>query len=471
MGIKVEHRTDGSAIGDTAYAAGEAQGSERRREQDRSYQLQQEVNAIREKARQDANARFFAQLQSQMQGRSDEMAFREKQYEELPQRQEQLGQIENDLQKDLSEWEFSRAQQQQLAKLTQARDYVTRNADGRYTADEQETLLRQIDEAELGIKPLQRKQTSWPKEQEAGRVWTDEATGASLTRDDKGNVKVLVKPDDSASFANQLKLKETIAKYAKDIFDTHQMSESPLSWEDALKTAQDFYSDMSGESQPPQGNEEMMADQLLQQMMSPETYAQAKATGLSSLDIYYMAQQLAQQETKEQGDIKKKQWMAKDDNFSDYRKRFAGPVQKSQIEDAYNNDPYVESNESALRQEGHEVTTPHSTWQELTKYQRKAAYKKYLKENKQPLSDRIGMKVARVISPGDYKNYEKKKTQHEAKLLTEEQFAQKAKDDPAFLWQYTKLSNKPAPVKIDSVETDMHRAIDSYGRPSYFGGM
>ena len=157
MGIKVAHRISGDILGEASYASGQAQGMERRREQDRNYDLQKEINAIREKARQDANARFFAQLQAQTQARNEEMAFREQQYEEFPERQQQLGQIENDLKKDFTDFQYSRSQQQQLNKLAQARDYVQRNPDGRYTPQEQQQLLQQIDESEYGIQPIQRK--------------------------------------------------------------------------------------------------------------------------------------------------------------------------------------------------------------------------------------------------------------------------------------------------------------------------
>ena len=90
------------------------------------------------------NARFFAQLQTQTQGRNDEMAFREKQYDQLPDRQRELGVIQNDLEKDLTEWQYTKAQEQQLAKIAQAKDYVTRNPDGRFAPAEQQALLEQI---------------------------------------------------------------------------------------------------------------------------------------------------------------------------------------------------------------------------------------------------------------------------------------------------------------------------------------
>jgi hypothetical protein len=481
MGIKVEHRMSGDVVGTAAYASGAAQGQERRRQQDREYNLQQEVNAIREKARQDANARFYAQLQAQTEARNEDMAFRQQQYEELPERQMQLGQIDNSLKKDLSEWEYSRAQQRQLQKLAEARDTVTRNADGLYTPKEQDNLLRQIDAMEHGMTPVQRKtETPWSKEQDSGRVWVDENSGATLTRDDKGNVKVLVKPDDSTSFANRLKLKETIAKHAKDIYDSLQLSENPLSMEEALKTAEQFYSDLMPQ---PQGNSavdgdaEAMADFMLRHAMSPETYAAAKATGLPSTDIYYMTQQLMNQggqpdaaTSAENGGINKEQWMANTENFNQYRQRFASGVPQSQVEEAYKNDPYVDSNNSLLADTDHEVATDYATWEELTDHQREKAYAQYLKQNKLPLGDRIAMNVAKVISKSDYKNYQKKEAKHKAKLLTEEQFNQKCTENPEFLWQFIKAPNRPVPAKVNATQADMHRAIDASRKP-VFGGL
>ncbi|MBN1457690.1 MAG: hypothetical protein JW912_07555 [Sedimentisphaerales bacterium] len=475
MGIKVAHEIDGSVLGDAAYGAGQAQGSERRREQDRDYQLQQQVNAIREKARKDANARFFAQLQAQMQAQDQELEFKQKQYDQLPDRQRQLGEIQNDLKKDLAEWEFSKAQQQQLAKIAQARNYITGNADGRYTPEEQKVLLRQVDEAEYGIKPVQRKQLPWPKQQDVGQIWIDQNSGATLTRDDNGNVKMLVKPDDTGSFTNRLKLKETIAKHAKDLYETHQMMENPLSWEDAVKQAESFYSDLiepSSQQQQPVGNEETMADQILRQVMSPETYAAAKQTGLPSTDIYYIVQQLTAKTGKNnsKSGISKKDWMAKGDNFHSYREGFADSVPGSQIEEAYLNDPFIKSNNSKLADKDHNPTTPLAVWEELTDYQRDLAYKKYLKANKQPLADRIGMKVTKLISKADYENYKQKQAKHKAKLLTKDQFIEKVKNDPEFLWKYIRVRNKPETIRTDSNTIDSHRAIDSYRRP-VFGGL
>jgi hypothetical protein len=466
----------GDVVGDVAYASGQAQGQERRRQQDREHNIQQEINALRERARQDANAQFFAQLQAQTQARSDEMDFRRQQYEELPERQLQLGQIQNSLQKDLSEWEYSRAQQKEIQKLAQARDYVTRNTDGLYTPKEQENLLRQIDAMEHGMQPVQRKTESpWPKEQDIGQVWVDDRSGATLTRNEKGSVRVLVKPDDGTSFTNQLKLRETIAKYAKDIFDSSQTSENPVSLEDSLKIAERFFGDLmpQQDNSMPAGDADTMADTILRSMMSPETYAAAKATGLPSTDIYYLAQQLMQQpkpSLEMADDLKKDEWMAKNDHFHQYRQRFAGNIPQSRIEEAYQNDPYVKGNDSVLADSEHEVTTPHATWEELTKSQKEKAYQKYLDENKQPLSDRFGMSVAKVISSSDYKNYQQKQKAHQDKLLTEEQFAEKCAENPEFLWQFIKAPNRSIPAVVDWGQADMHRAIDSYRKP-VFGGL
>lgn len=480
MGIRVAHQINGDVLGEAAWASGQAQGMERRREQDRNYSLSQEVNAIREKARQDANARFFAQLQAQNETRDQEMAFRQRQYDELPERQQILGQIENNLRKDFTDFQYSRAQQQQLEKIAQARDYVTRNVDGRYSPGEQENLLRQIDEMEYGIQPLQKKpDTPWPKEQDFGQVWNDPNTGATLTRDEKGNVKVLVQPDDSTSFANQLKLREKIADYAEKLYESRQVSENPISWEDSIKLAQQFYGDLgkpAGQDQPV-GNAETMADTILRQIMSPETYAAAKATGLPAVDIYYMAQQLmnpteqpSAETSTENGDISKDEWMSNNENFNQYRQRFASGIPQSQIEEAYKNDPYVDSNNSALAQADHEVATPYATWEELTDHQREKAYEQYREQNKMPLSHRFGKGLSRLISRSDYKNYLEDEKKHESKLLTEEQFKEKCQENPEFLWQFIKAPNRPVPATIDWTQVDMHRAIDTYRQP-VFGGL
>ena len=270
MGITVKHEMDGGVVGDAAFASGYGQGVERRREQDRKFDLETALVAIRRQAQADANNRFRAQLDAQTTARDDELDFRKLQYEQLPERQAQRGVLQNELQKDMSEWQYSRGQQQELSKIAQARDYVTRNADGRYTPEEQQNLLTQIDEMEYGIQPLERRQQSpWPKEQDTGSVWADESTGATMTRDDKGNVKVLVQPQNLNSFDNQLKLKEKISAHAKDIYDTQQMSETPLSWDEAVKQAESFYSDlMPPKPDPiinpqPQGIDQQTADSVI----------------------------------------------------------------------------------------------------------------------------------------------------------------------------------------------------------------
>ncbi|MDD5457874.1 MAG: hypothetical protein PHF37_00550 [Phycisphaerae bacterium] len=422
MGIKIEHRPSGESVGNIAYAVGQGEGLERRTQQDREYSLQREINAIRERARQDANAQFYAQLQAQIQARNDEMAFRERQYEELPGRQQQLGEIENSLRKDLGEWEYSRAQQRELAKLSQARDYVTRNPDGRYSPQEQENFLRQIDEMEFGFKPMQKKTESpWPKEQDVGQIWTDQTSGATLTRDDKGNVKVLVDPDDSTSFANQLKLKETIAKHAKDIYDSRQMSENPISIEESFKIAEKFYADLMPQPQnnpTPAGDEETMADTMLRSVMSPQTYQAAKATGLPLKDIYFMTQQLMSQP---QGsvtladDVKKKDWLANDNNFNKFKERYARGVPRSQIEQDYQNQNAA-PDKIALewQQAGGDPSAEY-------------AYQKYLKEHKKKnLPTKKGWKtVDGEIVSLDW-----------TPPLTRKEFWEKANEDDAFAKKY-----------------------------------
>ena len=79
-------------------ASGQAQGMERRREQD-------EITACRgsqcDPGKASRMLMFFYQLQAQTRSRQ-EMAFRQRQYEELPEQQQLLGQIENDLRKDFT---------------------------------------------------------------------------------------------------------------------------------------------------------------------------------------------------------------------------------------------------------------------------------------------------------------------------------------------------------------------------------
>ena len=162
--------------------------------------------------------------------------------------------------------------------------------------------------------------------------------------------------------------------------------------------------------------------------------------------------------------------MSNNENFNQYRQRFASGIPQSQIEEAYKNDPYVDSNNSVLAQADYEVTTPYATWEELTDYQREKAYEKYLDQKKLPLGDRFGMAVSKVISKSDYKNYQQREKAHKAKLLTEEQFQEKCEQTPEFLWDFIKAPNRPVPATIDSTQADMHRAIDRYRQP-VFGGI
>ena len=477
MGITVGHEVSGAASGSAAFQIG--QGQARLREQERRDRIASEMRQLRLRYRQLEQQQ--EQFEAQMELSSDEKSEDKEQYQTglehdlLVRKLRHKAEMEKlEFHRETPEWQYSRVQKRQLAKLMQAKDYITRNPDGRYTAEEQENLLRQIDEMEHGIRPLERKPQPFPKGQDAGSLWVDESTGATMTRDDNGNVKVLVQPDTLKSFDNQLKLREKMADFAKNLFETRQLSDNSLTWDEAVKAAEDFYSDLMPQKQDSAGDMEVQADMILQQVMSPETYKAAKATGLSSVDIYYLAQQAAQRvaqgKTPETDDISKKEWLEKD-NFNDYRQRFTRDATVDQIEKQFLNDPYIDTNNSVLADPEHKVTTPYATWDELTDTQRAKAYKKYLSKNKPPLRIRAGLKVSRVISPGDYKNYKKELEKHHAKLLTEEQFAEKAKADNEFLWQFLKQSNKKKPVKINQTEADAHRAIDLYGRPSYFRGM
>jgi hypothetical protein len=474
MPINVAHEIKGDVLGDAAYISGQGQGMERRREQDRENSLQQEVNAIRDKARQDANAHFFASLQAQKEAGNREFEFEKQKYEQIPQRQKQLGQIENDLTMDLADRQYSRSQQAELEKISTARDYVSRNADSRYTPQEQQLLLQQIDEAQNGIQPTRKMYDKpWPKQQDSGQVWVDENTGSTLTRDDKGNVRVLVKPESINSFDNHLKVREQITDYASNIYKSLEMSETPITWQDAIKQAQEFYGDLMGNKDTPQvpaGDEETMADTILQNTMSPDTYAAAKTTGLSSKDIYFITQQLSKEadKPKPSDDISKKEWIKKE-NFNDYNQKFADAVPQGQRQDAYNDDPYLKQNASALADPDYKPASQFAVWQELTDTQRDKAYQKYVSQNKMPLSDRFNMAVSRVISSGDYKNYKDKQSKHNSAILSKEQFNQKCKDDPQFLWNFVKASNKPQTPMVDPQQVEMSRAIGASTKPVFRG--
>lgn len=231
---------------------------------------------------------------------------------------------------------------------------------------------------------------------------------------------------------------------------------------------------------------EQQADTALKEIMSPEAYQQAKATGipatelLQSVNAYLQqnktvnnnpAQQSEKTEVNNQDENLSKEFnsMLEGGSFAEYRKRFAAGIPQKQIEEAYKNDPFVPANNSKLAEPGYKPKTKLRTWEELTDYQRERAYELYLDQNKQPLGDRFGMAVARVISKADYENYKRKKKEHESKLLTKEQFAKKAQNDNQFLWKFVKISNQKGPVEINRADVDVHRALDSQRLPVFRG--
>ena len=258
-----------------------------------------------------------------------------------------------------------------------------------------------------------------------------------------------------------------------------------------ISLLRDLIRDKSLPAEQPQlqGNmTEQQADTALKEIMSPEAYQQAKATGipatelLQSVNAYLQqnktvnnnpAQQSEKTEVNNQDENLSKEFnsMLEGGSFAEYRKRFAAGIPQKQIEEAYKNDPFVPANNSKLAEPGYKPKTKLRTWEELTDYQRERAYELYLDQNKQPLGDRFGMALTRVISKADYEDYKRKKKKHESKLLTKEQFAKKAQNDNQFLWKFVKISNQKSPFEdaINQVTADMHRALGSQRLPVFRG--
>lgn len=119
---------------------------------------------------------------------------------------------------------------------------------------------------------------------------------------------------------------------------------------------------------------EQQADTALKEIMSPEAYQQAKATGipatelLQSVNAYLQqnktvnnnpAQQSEKTEVNNQDENLSKEFnsMLEGGSFAEYRKRFAAGIPRKQIEEAYKNDPFVPANNSKLAEPGYKPKT------------------------------------------------------------------------------------------------------------------
>jgi len=229
---------------------------------------------------------------------------------------------------------------------------------------------------------------------------------------------------------------------------------------------------------------EQQADTALKEIMSPEAYQQAKATGipatelLQSVNAYLQqnktvnnnpAQQSEKTEVNNQDENLSKEFnsMLEGGSFAEYRKRFAAGIPRKQIEEAYKNDPFVPANNSKLAEPGYKPKTKLRTWDELTDYQRENAYESYKR-----WWNRLGIAGRLEYMVGDQtveRRLMEKNRKEKGEFMTKEQFAKKAQNDNQFLWKFVKISNPKGPVKINQVEVDMHRALGSQMLPVFRG--
>jgi hypothetical protein len=229
---------------------------------------------------------------------------------------------------------------------------------------------------------------------------------------------------------------------------------------------------------------EQQADTALKEIMSPEAYQQAKATGipatelLESVNAYLQqnktvnnnpAQQSEKTEVNNQDENLSKEFnsMLEGGSFAEYRKRFAAGIPRKQIEEAYKNDPFVPANNSKLAEPGYKPKTKLRTWDELTDYQRENAYESYKR-----WWNRLGIAGRLEYMVGDQtveRRLMEKNRKEKGEFMTKEQFAKKAQNDNQFLWKFVKISNPKGPVKINQVEVDMHRALGSQMLPVFRG--
>lgn len=237
---------------------------------------------------------------------------------------------------------------------------------------------------------------------------------------------------------------------------------------------------------------EQQADTALKEIMSPEAYQQAKATGIPATELLQSVNAYLQQnktvnnnpaqqsektevnnsektEVNKQDENSRKEFnsMLKDGSFAEYRKLFAAGIPQKQIEEAYKSDPFVPGNNSKLAEPGYEPKTELRTWEELTDYQREKAYETYkLWWNSLGIRRRLEYIIGgETIKWGLMQKNRKEK----GEFMTKEQFAKKAQNDNQFLWKFVRVPNPKGPVKINRADVDVHRALDSQRLPVFRG--
>lgn len=211
MPINVNYDLDAGLAGQAAYNTGLGQRAERisvrdaataERERDRNINIQQvrEQNALRVRE-QDMAQRRFEQSQA-MEAQQAEA-----------QRQQQLAMVDAQYQRQLIlnyqleqghidavdyEYQSKRQQytdQQRMEAQEIDGNIALVNADDTLTPVEREYALQQLKAKRYGITPtpisFAEDNSPWAPGKRQGEVWTDEATGVRMTRDNKGDVKVL----------------------------------------------------------------------------------------------------------------------------------------------------------------------------------------------------------------------------------------------------------------------------------------
>jgi hypothetical protein len=238
MPITIKYDPDYQLVGRVAYTAGAGQAAER--SQIRQEEIDQQAAQRQLQREQMAQQAALAAANDRQQLTMRQMEFDNaaKQAEQKNQFDLEAIKVHEDASVSGQERIYTFQQNQQRQKLLQAKQDWNNNPDIDLVTKQKGNRL--LDYELNGINPQDLQKTSpWPDGQDVGQTWQDE-TGALLTRDVQGNIKLLQKSADHGGKFTAAEMVKIHADKAKLIADL-MTSGDGMKFDDAKAKADDVY--------------------------------------------------------------------------------------------------------------------------------------------------------------------------------------------------------------------------------------
>ena len=212
MPILVKHSGNVAPAAYGAYAGGK--GKRQQQDADRALTHIEQQQRIRAQAQAQASSQWFSSQEAKKnrkfsaEQRESDRAFQldrdktvfDRGQEAADAAQTRTGELAEEAygrRKEEFSYEMSEKQRQEENRFADAYDDAV--SSGLYSPEELKTILKERIAKRAGVPSLPRlkPKSPWPEGQEPGQSWKDPETGHTMTRDDKGNQKVLHKAPDT----------------------------------------------------------------------------------------------------------------------------------------------------------------------------------------------------------------------------------------------------------------------------------